>query len=76
MGRAAFQADGRLERIYDELAGLADFFMNGCRGRHREAFLAYLARVYAGTADPDTLARLCGTSSADLDAEYRRHLSR
>jgi hypothetical protein len=76
MGRAAFQADERLPRIYDELAGLADFLMNGHRGRHREAFVAYLARVYAGTADPDTLARLCGTSYADLDAEYRRFMSR
>lgn len=76
LGRVDFQADDRLPRIYDELGGLADFLMNGKRGRYREAFVAYLARVYAGTADPDTLARLCETSSADLDAEYRRHLSR
>jgi len=76
LGRADFQADDRLASIYDELAGLADFFMNGRGGRHREAFVAYVARVYAGTADADTLARLCGTSYADLDAEYRRHASR
>ncbi|MFM7108008.1 MAG: hypothetical protein ACKOZU_05335 [Planctomycetaceae bacterium] len=76
MGRADFQADDRLPRLYDEFAGLADFFLNGRGGRHREAFIAYLAQVYAGTADPDTLARLCGTSCADLDAEYRRRLSR
>ncbi|MFM9059181.1 MAG: hypothetical protein ACKOSQ_08665 [Planctomycetaceae bacterium] len=76
LGRVDFQADDRLPRIYDELGGLAEFLMNGRRGRHREAFVAYLARVYAGTADPDTLARLCDTSFADLDAEYRRHLSR
>jgi len=76
MSRAAFQADERLPHIYDELAGLADFFMNGHRGRYREAFIDYLARVYAGTADPDTLARLCRSSCAELDAEYRRHLSR
>jgi hypothetical protein len=76
MGRAEFQADERLPRVYDELAGLADFFMNGRRGRYREAFVAYLARVYAGTADPDTLARLCGRSCAELDDEYRRFMSR
>lgn len=76
VGRAEFQADPRLPRIYDELAGLADFFMNARRGRHREAFVAYLAAVYAGTAAPDTLALLCGTTCADLDAEYRRHVSR
>ena len=76
LGRADFQADQRLPRIYDQLGGLADFLMNGRRGRYREAFMAYLGRVYEGTADPDTLARLCGTSCADLDVEYRRHLSR
>lgn len=75
-GRAAFQADPRIARIYAELAGLADFFMNGDRGRHREAFVAYVARIYDGTADADTLARLCGASYADLDAAYRRHVSR
>lgn len=76
MGRAAMQADERLPRIYDELAGLADFLMNGRGGRHREAFVRYLARVYAGTADPDTLARLCGASYAELDDDYQRFMSR
>ena len=76
LGRAGFQAHPQLGTLYAELAGLADFFMNGETGRHREAFVAYLARVYDGTADPDTLARLCDTSYADLDAAYRRHVSR
>jgi hypothetical protein len=76
LGRAAFQADPRLERIYDQLAGLADFLMNGRGGRYREAFVQYLRRVYAGTDDPDTLPRLCGRPFAELDAEYRRHLAR
>ncbi|MCE2728180.1 MAG: hypothetical protein LW698_15665 [Planctomycetaceae bacterium] len=49
--------------------------MNGQRGRYREAFVEYLARVYAGTADPETLSRLCRQKYADLDAAYRRHLS-
>jgi hypothetical protein len=76
LGREAFQADPRLARIYDQLAGLADFLMNGREGRYREAFVHYLRRVIAGTDDPDTLARLCGVSFAALDEEYRRHLSR
>ena len=76
LGRAAFQSDPRLANIYAELGGLADFFMNGDRGRHREAFVAYVVRIYDGTADPDTLARLCETSYADLDTAYRRHVSR
>jgi hypothetical protein len=76
LGRDAFQAEPRIASIYAELGGLADFFMNGDRGRHREAFVAYVARIYDGTADPDTLARLCETSYADLDTAYRRHASR
>jgi len=75
MGRPALQADPRLPQIYSQIAGLADFFMNGQRGRYREAFVEHLSRVYAGTADPETLSRLCRRKYADLDAEYRRHLS-
>jgi len=74
-GRKTFQADARLPQLYSQIAGLADFFMNGQRGRYREAFVEYLARVYAGTADPETLSRLCRQKYADLDAAYRRHLS-
>lgn len=76
VGRIAFQRHPRLADLYAELAGLADFFMNGEQGRHREAFAAYLVEVYADTADAETLARLCDTSYAALDAAYRRHLSR
>jgi hypothetical protein len=76
LGREAFQADPRVGKIYDQLAGLADFLLNGHDGRYREAFVQYLRRVVTGTDDPDTLARFCDRSFADLDAEYRRHLSR
>ena len=76
LGRKEFQADARLVRLVDEIAGLADFFMTGEGGRHRAPFIAYLTRVYAGTASADTLARLCDTGYAELDEAYRRHLSR
>jgi hypothetical protein len=76
LGRTDFQADDRLPGIYSQIAGLADFFMNGEQGRHREAFVEYLSRIYTGTVDPDTLARLCGTTCADLDDAYRRHMTR
>ncbi|MFM8291330.1 MAG: hypothetical protein ACKOC4_06485 [Planctomycetia bacterium] len=75
LGRKAFQADPRLPQLYSQIAGLADFFMNADRGRWRESFVEYLGRVYAGTADPETLSRLCRQKYADLDAAYRRHLS-
>jgi hypothetical protein len=75
-GRRDLQADERLPQIYSELAGLADFFMNGRRARYREAFVEYLVRIYTGTVDADTLSRLCNRGDADLDEEYRRHMAR
>jgi hypothetical protein len=76
MSRVDFQDDARLPQLYDEIAGLADYLMNGDRGRYRESFVEYLTRVYAGTADPETLARLCRRTYAELDEAYRRHISR
>ncbi|MFM8495325.1 MAG: hypothetical protein ACKOEM_07340, partial [Planctomycetia bacterium] len=76
LGRTELQADDRLPAIYSQIAGLADFFMNGERATYREAFVEYLVRVYTGTVSPDTLARLCGVNYADLDDAYRRHMAR
>lgn len=76
LGRREFQAHERLQQIYSQIAGQADFLMNGEGGRYRESFVEYLARVYRGTADPDSLARLCKRSYTELDDAYRRHLSR
>jgi hypothetical protein len=76
LGRTAFQARADLPPLYSQISGLADFFMTGLQGRYREAFVEYLVRIYAGSVDSDTLARLCKTDYATLDEEYRRHLSR
>ena len=76
LGRSGFQTDDRLPQIYSEISGLADFFMNGQRARYREAFVEYLARIYTGTVDADTLSRLCRKSYAELDDEYRHHMAR
>jgi len=76
LGRAELQADERLPAIYSQLSGLADFLMNGEQGKYREAFVEYLVRIYTGSVSPDTLARLCGTTYADLDDAYRRHMAR
>ncbi|MFM8282935.1 MAG: hypothetical protein ACKOCW_05180 [Planctomycetaceae bacterium] len=75
LGRREFQADERLPRIYSQIAGLADFFMNGREGRYRDAFVEYLVRVYTGTATADTLAKLCRRTHGELDEEFRRHLA-
>jgi hypothetical protein len=74
LGRQDFQAHDRLQDLYAQVAGLADFFMHGEDGRYRESFVEYLVRVYSGTADPDTLARLCKRPLAELDDACRRHL--
>ena len=76
LGRREFQAHDRLQQLYSQIAGQADFLMNGAGGRYRESFIEYLSRVYRGTADPETLARLCKRSHAELDDEYRRHVLR
>ena len=76
LGRRGFQSDERLPQIYSEISGLADFFMNGQRGRYRDAFVEYLVRIYTGTVDADTLSRLCRKSYAELDDEYRHHMAR
>ncbi len=76
LGRVEFQAHPQLPPLYSQISGLADFFLNGQQGRYREAFLAYLQRVYTGSARPDSLAALCGTGFEDLDEQYRRHVSR
>jgi len=74
-GRSALQNDPELPKIYSQLSGLADFFMNGERGRYRDAFIEYLVRLYRGTAEQETLWKLCGRSPEELDAAYKRYLS-
>jgi len=76
MGRRDFQADQQLPKLYSQISGLADFFMNGQQARYREAFLEYLVQIYTGRVEADTLAQLCRQTYANLDDDYRRHLSR
>ena len=75
LGRSALQNEPELPKIYSQLSGLADFFMNGEQGRYRDAFIEYLVRLYRGTAEQETLWKLCGRSPEELDAAYKRYLS-
>ena len=75
LGRRALQNEPELPKIYSQLSGLADFFMNGERGRYRNAFTEYLVQLYRGTAEQDTLWKLCKRSPEELDTEYKRYLS-
>lgn len=76
LGRVAFQARPDLPQLYSQISGLADFFINAEQGRYREAFVTCLQRVYTGAARPDSLARLCDAEFEELDAAYRRYVSR
>ena len=42
----------------------------------QQTFLEYLVQIYTGTVEADTLAKLCRQTYANLDTDYRRHLSR
>ena len=75
LGRSALQNEPELPKIYSQLSGLADFFMNGERGRYRNAFTEYLVQLYRGTAEQETLWKLCGRSPEELDTAYKRYLS-
>ncbi len=75
LGRSALQNEPELPKIYSQLSGLADFFMNGEGGRYRNAFIEYLVQLYRGTAEQETLWKLCRRSPEELDTEYKRYLS-
>ena len=75
LGRRDFQSRDDLPALYSQISGLADFFMTFSDGQYREAFLEYLVRIYTGSANPDTLSRLCKADYESLDRQYRRHLS-
>ena len=75
LGRIALQNDPELPKIYSQLSGLADFFMNGECGRYRNAFVEYLVQLYRGTAEQETLWKLCRKSPEELDIAYKRYLS-
>ncbi len=75
LGRSALQKEPELPKIYSQLSGLADFFMNGERGRYRNAFIEYLVQLYRGTAEQETLWKLCERSPEELDTAYKRYLS-
>jgi hypothetical protein len=75
LGRKALQNEPELPKIYSQLSGLADFFINGEGGRYRDAFVEYLVRLYRGTAEHETLWKLCKKSPEELDNAYKRYLS-
>lgn len=74
LGRQQFQTHEQIRPVYSQSAGLAQFLMDGRRGRYRDALVDYIKTVYARRDQMDTLSRLAGSSYAQLDAQYREYL--
>lgn len=75
LGMQQLQSDPRIQPLYSQSAGLADFFMHDGNGRYREPFVSYLTAIYQGRASERTLAELTGTDYETLDRQYRTFLS-
>jgi hypothetical protein len=74
LGKEDVQGHPEIAKLYSQSAGLAAFLMDGEGGRHREALVRYLAAVYAGRDNSQTLAEASGESYRELDAAYRRYV--
>ena len=59
-GMEKLQKDPRIATLYSQAAGLTHFLVYYDGGRYRDALVSYLAAVYTGRDDPDTLAKLTG----------------
>jgi hypothetical protein len=68
------QQDQHIPMLYSQSAGLTHFLVCYDNGRYRDALVAYLAAVYSGRDDANTLAQLAATSYAELDKQYRQFL--
>jgi hypothetical protein len=75
LGRDEIQKSDDIGRIYTQAAGLAHFFIDGDKGKHREAFVDLLTAIYRGADVADMLAKSTGRSPAQLDEEYRAFLN-
>jgi hypothetical protein len=70
LGMLDLQQRPDIARLYSQSAGLAAFLIDGNDGAYRQPFRELLRLIYAGRDQADTLAKLAGSSYADLDQEY------
>ena len=75
MGMHAIQSDKRIATLYSQAAGLTHFLIHYDGGRYRDALVACLSAVYDGRDNPLLLPQLTGTSSGDLDSQYREFIT-
>lgn len=70
LGREALQAHPDIRKIYGQMGGLGQFFMEGRDGALRGPFLQTLLALYGDKAQADALVTTCKTSFDDLDHQY------
>jgi hypothetical protein len=70
LGRDALQGHPEIRKIYSQMGGLGQFFMEGRNGELRGPFLDTLLDVYRGKADANALVTASKTSFDDLDRQY------
>lgn len=74
LGRDALQEHPDIRKIYGQMGGLGQFFMEGDAGQWGGPFLKTLLAVYQGKAKVDALPAACETSFDDLDRRYLEYL--
>jgi len=73
-GMEKLQTDPRIATLYSQAAGLTHFLVYYDGGRYRDALVSYLAAVYSGRDNLDTLSGLCATSYRELDKKYHEFI--
>ncbi len=75
-GMEKLQTDPRIATLYSQAAGLTHFLVYYDGGRYRDALVSYLAAVYSGRDNLDTLSGLCATSYRELDKKYHEFIAK
>jgi len=74
LDQQSLQQHPEIRGLYSQAAGVSHFLMHDRQGRWRPALINYLAEIYAGRDQPDSLARLTGVPLPQLEAAYREFL--
>lgn len=79
LDKAGFNDPATIRQNYAQAIALANFLMDGDGGKHRAAFLTYVADAYKGRLRDDagrSLDDRLGLSFAEIDEHLREHLAK
>ncbi len=74
-GRERIQKDPNIRQLYSQCAGLSHYFLHGDEGRMWRPFIDYLATVYRGVGQPETLQLELDRGYPQLDQGYQDFLN-